>query len=563
MNRSFAPMLVLIAGLLLATAAVAGSPATYDAELQIEASRSKIYFWSNDEHAGIQLRVASPCGEVFETVGDPGREVLFTVDRPDGELWPDGTFSWNAVLTPVLSSGQKEELRRLRLLGETPKKPPVGGVASGSFSIDRGEIIYEPNSTESDLDRGAEIVDKVGPASAADLLAEAGLPTKDQVIFDDLIVDGSACVGFDCVNGESFGFDTFRLKENNLRLHFEDTSSTASFPSRDWRLVANDSANGGLERFSIQDASANRFVFTVEGNAPTNALYVDDGGRVGLGTSTPVADVHVVDGDTPTVRLEQNGTSGFSPQTWDMAGNEANFFIRDATNGSALPFRIRPGSPGDSLTISDGNVGVGLISPTSTVHVRQSSGDAQILVQEQNAEEENRKLFLLENNGGIEFEMVNTAANGATWFFQNDSNANDPFNISKRGSGGVEFQINDRLDANGVATVIVDGSVQATNVVFMSARDRKTAFSMVDPADVLARVSEMPIQTWRYHEEQDEIRHMGPIAEDFAAAFGLGQSEKHITVTDANGVALAAIQGLLERIETLEAELEALRAERD
>ncbi|NIM12421.1 MAG: hypothetical protein GTO45_09930, partial [Candidatus Aminicenantes bacterium] len=66
--------------------------------------------------------------------------------------------------------------------------------------------------------------------------------TQDQVILDDLIVDGSICVGFDCVNGESFGFDTIRLKENNLRIRFVDTSSTASFPSNDWQITANDSS---------------------------------------------------------------------------------------------------------------------------------------------------------------------------------------------------------------------------------------------------------------------------------------------------------------------------------
>jgi hypothetical protein len=70
---------------------------------------------------------------------------------------------------------------------------------------------------------------------------------------------------------------------------------------------------------------------------------VDDGGRVGLGTSTPVVDLHVVSGDSPTLRLEQNGSSGFTPQTWDVAGNETNFFVRDVTHSSNLPFRIRPG----------------------------------------------------------------------------------------------------------------------------------------------------------------------------------------------------------------------------
>ena len=53
------------------------------------------------------------------------------------------------------------------------------------------------------------------------------------------LVTGSLAVGFDAVNGESFGFDTFRMKENNLRMHFDDTSDPAtSFPSRDWRGLA-------------------------------------------------------------------------------------------------------------------------------------------------------------------------------------------------------------------------------------------------------------------------------------------------------------------------------------
>ena len=73
--------------------------------------------------------------------------------------------------------------------------------------------------------------------------------TRDQVILDDLIVDGSGCFGFDCVNGESFGFSTILLKENNLRIRFEDTSNSASFPSNDWEITINDSSNGGANKF--------------------------------------------------------------------------------------------------------------------------------------------------------------------------------------------------------------------------------------------------------------------------------------------------------------------------
>ena len=203
---------------------------------------------------------------------------------------------------------------------------------------------------------------------AAACLAFVPQAAADQVILDDLIVDGSACIGQDCVNGESFGFDTIRIKENNLRIRAVDTSSTSSFPSRDWQITFNDSANGGANKFSIDDIDAGRTPFTIEGEAPSHSLYVDDGGRIGLGTSTPVVDVHVKSGNTPTLRLEQDGSSGFTPQTWDVAGNEAGFFIRDATNGSTLPFRIRPGAPSSAIDIAaDGDVGIGTDSPQVTV----------------------------------------------------------------------------------------------------------------------------------------------------------------------------------------------------
>ena len=193
----------------------------------------------------------------------------------------------------------------------------------------------------------------------------------DQVFLDDLIVTGSACIGQDCVNGESFGFDTIRLKENNLRIKAQDTSNSASFPTNDWQITFNDSANGGKNKFSIDDVDGGRTPFTIEAGAPNNSLYVEDGGRVGFGTSTPVVGIHSVNGNTPTLRLEQDVSNGFGAQTWDIAGNESNFFIRDATNGSKLPFRIFPNAPNNALTIegTTGDIGLGTNSPNTTLHI--------------------------------------------------------------------------------------------------------------------------------------------------------------------------------------------------
>ena len=180
------------------------------------------------------------------------------------------------------------------------------------------------------------------------------------LITDDLYVQGSQCLGFDCANNSAFGSDTFILRENNLRIYFDDTSNTGSFPGNDWRLTANDQTNGGANYFGIDDATAGTRPFRVDAGAGNNALYIESGGNVGFGNNNPTVDVHITTGDTPELRLEQNGTSGFTPQTWDIAGNETNFFIRDVTNGSALPFKIQPGADDNTFHIaSTGNVGIG------------------------------------------------------------------------------------------------------------------------------------------------------------------------------------------------------------
>lgn len=198
--------------------------------------------------------------------------------------------------------------------------------------------------------------------------------SADQVTFDDAIINGSACVGLDCVNGEVFGFSTLILKENNLRVYFDDTSTTAAFPSTDWQLVANDSSNGGRNRFSIEDVTEGQTPFTVMSGAPTGSLMITGDGLVGLGTSSPVTDVHVASGDTPTLRLEQAADLGWPPYAWDIGANEVDFFVRDVTS-QTTPVRVENGAVDNSLVISqDGNVTIaGTLSQGSSRHIKQVS----------------------------------------------------------------------------------------------------------------------------------------------------------------------------------------------
>jgi len=93
----------------------------------------------------------------------------------------------------------------------------------------------------------------------------------------------------------------------------------------------------------------------------------------------------------------------------------------------------------------------------------------------------------------------------------------------------------------------------------MSDRNLKTEFRAIDPASVLAKVVAMPITTWRYKEDSADVRHLGPMAQDFSAAFGLWKTDRRIFPLDATGVSMAAIQGLHQRLVDAEEENAALR----
>lgn len=90
-----------------------------------------------------------------------------------------------------------------------------------------------------------------------------------------------------------------------------------------------------------------------------------------------------------------------------------------------------------------------------------------------------------------------------------------------------------------------------------SSRSFKEGLAAISPLSVLERLVALPISTWRYIGSEEGV-HLGPMAEDFKAAFGLAGDGTSIATVDADGVALAAIQGLNQK---LEAERDALRAE--
>ncbi|MFQ5528599.1 MAG: hypothetical protein ACE5GX_20375, partial [Thermoanaerobaculia bacterium] len=111
-------------------------------------------------------------------------------------------------------------------------------------------------------------------------------------------------------------------------------------------------------------------------------------------------------------------------QTWDVAGNETNFFIRDATNGSKLPFRIRPDADSNSIFVdTNSNVGMSTSSPESRLHVVTTATGAG-------------KVFEMTRAGNARFEMTNSASS-------------ESWQIGLSGGTGTDFIINQNTASDG------------------------------------------------------------------------------------------------------------------
>jgi hypothetical protein len=120
---------------------------------------------------------------------------------------------------------------------------------------------------------------------------------------------------------------------------------------------------------------------------------------------------------------------------------------------------------------------------------------------------------------------------------------------------GVCVCFDSRRPCNGVCCEPEETCLLSANpricAEIVSDRDRKANFASVDPADMLRRVRELPISAWNYRHDDPAIRHIGPMAQDFAGLFGLGDDHRRIHLVDGQGVALAAIQGLAHEIAAL------------
>ena len=272
--------------------------------------------------------------------------------------------------------------------------------------------------------------------------------------------------------------------------------------------------------FFLRDITAATTPFSVAAGAPTDALKVQSAGNVGIGTDAPGLDLSIRAGDTPAVRLEQSTSGGFTAQTWDVAGNEANFFVRDLTGGSRLPFRIRPGAA------------------TSRSTSRRTRTSASAPARRRPARRGQDRRDRPDAAAGQQRPVV--AA------LREHRRRRQNVDI---GGGATNFTVGPAV-GDPALTVAPGGQATTGGVVQQSTATENAA--AVDVADVLAKLRALPVMKSELTSDAANALHLSPAGADFRAAFGLGSSDAAIAPSDMAGVALVGVQALATQVDAID-----------
>lgn len=259
----------------------------------------------------------------------------------------------------------------------------------------------------------------------------------------------------------------------------------------------------------------------------------------------------------------------------------------------------------------DGDVGSGTVDPTAAFHVRRSDGSARVFVQEASGTAASRRLLELENNGPVRMMFNDTTEasgwevatagpdlviapeasasgrlavdrflgdpdettltverngateprkvlrllnNGPTGFFLSSDEPGNEFTWEFATRPNHHFVISLAESGQPELKLLANGNAELAGTLSENSdRDAKTDVEAVDPAEILALLDGLQVSEWSYLDDPG-VRHLGPMAQDFRAVFGLGHSDTSLSSLDAAGVCLAATQGL-------QAELGAARAD--
>jgi hypothetical protein len=351
----------------------------------------------------------------------------------------------------------------------------------------------------------------------------------------------------------------------NATQTFTGTNTFSAVAYHNGGIVVN-STNGfgqsSLGSFSIDAPSfpGGRFIVTTNGN-------------VGIGTANPATNLEVngaaqIDGAAQVNGGAQIG--GVAKCNGGIVVNSTNGFGQSSLGSFSIDAPSFSG--GRFIVTTNGKVGIGTSNPSGTLTLNGTNGFSQSAEGAFSIDAPNISggRFIVTTNGnvGIGLSAPNTeklvVAGGVDFTTAATSPTNDfGMGLSYESYGGrIQTFQTKPLILNPLGNNVGIGITSPTNLLqvanaycngssWVNASDRnlKQDFASVDGAAVLEKIVGLPIQSWSYKTQPDE-KHIGPVAQDFHAVFGLnGADDKHIATVDESGVALAAIQGLNQKME--------------
>ena len=316
----------------------------------------------------LTLTVAGP-GDLYihQEFGSAEAPHLSLFDSKGARL-PDGSYAYELRVEPRLD----QEIRE----GRSPKRALV---QSGYLEIQEGSFVDPDSIQQSRSGQGA-------PKPPL-----RNVTAKDIVQNDDLIVQGGACIGHSCNSGDADGLSLV-LKDALIRMKFDDVPDGLTYTG-DWMFEINGIQGADISRFSIRDFTNILVPFTIAAGAPDHSLYVRDNGNLGLGTSTPGADLHVFGNATDDAFASAGPNPGSGP-AFNFGYGGASFgrgaaFLNARPDASAVApnpsLRFLTANVQRMIITNAGDVGIGTSSPAARLDVKANSSGAVGWIQNSNA----------------------------------------------------------------------------------------------------------------------------------------------------------------------------------
>lgn len=474
---------------------------------------------------------APPGGPPF-AVGSTITVPNLSADLFDGQ---DSTAFWKLNGNPGAPAGP----RLLSTFDNEPLELHVGNQRA---------LRLEPNLTSPSIVAGFP-GNVMGGGVAGGVIAGGGSPAAPNNVFGNYCaVPGGQG---NTANGDCATAIGFRSTANGLAataIGWQAIANGTAAASIGDNTVAHDNSFAAGTRAQATEPGCFVWADTQFGNftaTAANQFLIRAANGVGINTASPGAMLQVGDAQTLNsqgmIRLASHSGTGPATRWWDIgvpegdenvSGKFYSFVIDDPQLGTEPELTVRWDS---------GNVGIGTINPSSRLHAIASAGNG---VQGNS----------IDANG----VQGNSSSLGASGVY-GENLSGGGYGVAGRTTGAGNAVFGDNPNLNGYAGYF-NGNVHVTGTLTPpSDRNVKCDFASVDAREVLEKVASLPVQSWSYT-NSPSVRHLGPVAQDFKAAFGLGFTDTAIATVDADGVALAAIQGLNQKVEEQKSELQTKEA---